>query len=63
MLTTDEIRQIRAIRAKGFAVIIWTPGELQGANPNRVQDRLIELGWDVIDTLKEPIEVILDPID
>jgi hypothetical protein len=35
----------------GYAVVIFTPEELRGANPDHVQDRLVELGWDVIDTL------------
>jgi hypothetical protein len=29
------------------------PEELQGASPTLVEDRLIELGWDVIDCLKD----------
>jgi hypothetical protein len=39
-------------RARGYAVVIFTPEELEGASPNRVQDRLIELAWDVISDLK-----------
>ena len=35
----------------GYAVICFTPEELRGADPGHVQDRLVELGWDVIDTL------------
>lgn len=37
----------------GWAVVVWSPEELQGADPGLVQDRLIELGYDVIDCLKE----------
>jgi hypothetical protein len=33
----------------GYAVICFTPDELRGANHRHVQDRLVELGWDVID--------------
>ena len=41
----------------GYAVICFTPEELRGADPDHVQDRLVELGWDVIDTLAtEPRE-------
>lgn len=39
-------------RAQGYAIVIFTPEELAGANVNRVQDRLVELGWDVIADLK-----------
>ena len=35
----------------GYAVVCFTPEELRGANTDHVQDRLVELGWDVIDTL------------
>lgn len=47
-LTEEEVRVIRNIRSRGFAIIIWTPGELGDADPDHVQDRSIELGWDVI---------------
>jgi len=41
----------------GHAVVCFTPEELRGADPGHVQDRLVELGWDVIDTLAtEPRE-------
>jgi hypothetical protein len=41
----------------GYAVVIFTPEELRGADPGHVQDRLVELGWDVIDVLAtEPRE-------
>jgi hypothetical protein len=39
------------MRHLGYAVICFTPEELRGANPDHVEDRLVELGWDVIDTL------------
>jgi hypothetical protein len=35
----------------GYAVVCFTPEELRGADPDHVQDRLVELGWDVINTL------------
>ncbi len=42
---------IARLRREGHAVVIFTPEELRGANPDLVQDRLIERGWDVIDSL------------
>jgi len=59
---TDEINQkefvawdadnaIRALRDYGYAIVIFNPEELNGANPDHVEERLIELGWDVIETL------------
>jgi len=39
------------LRDAGYAVIVWTPEELRGASARRVEDRSIELGWEVIDLL------------
>jgi len=47
----------RQLEAMGCVVVVFTPEELRGANPSHVEDRLVELGWDVIDTLAtEPRE-------
>lgn len=43
---------VDSLRTHGYAVVVFSPDELDGAEPTRVSDRLIELGWDVIDTLK-----------
>lgn len=43
----------RELEAMGCAVVVFTEEELRGARPDLVQDRLIELGWDVIDVLAE----------
>jgi len=52
MLTNEEQEFIRNLRSRGFAVIIWTPEELNGANPKHVQAGSIELGWDIIKELQ-----------
>ena len=41
----------RQFEAMGCAVVVFTEEELRGARPDLVQDRLVELGWDVIDVL------------
>ena len=41
----------RELEAMGCAVVVFTPEELRGANPYHVQDRLIELGWEVIEDI------------
>lgn len=51
-MTKAEQAAIASLRHKGFAVIVWTPEELEDANPRKVEDRSIELGWDVIACLK-----------
>lgn len=50
---TEEQRKVLAdLRHEGYAVIVWTPEELREADPGRVEDRSIELGWDVIEWLQ-----------
>jgi hypothetical protein len=39
------------MRFAGYCVVCFTPEELGGANPDHVEERLVEVGWDVIDTL------------
>ena len=46
----------RELEAMGCAVVVFTEEELRGARPDLVQDRLIELGWDVINVLAEEEE-------
>lgn len=51
-MTAKEVAEICAkIRRSGYAVVAFNPEELRGANPDHVEDRLVELGWDVIGTL------------
>ena len=46
----------RQLEELGCAVVVFTEEELRGARPDLVQDRLIELGWEVIDVLAEDKE-------
>ena len=43
----------RQLEELGCAVVVFTEEELRGARPDLVQDRLVELGWEVIDVLAE----------
>lgn len=52
-MTPEQTEAIRQLRSQGFAVIIWHPEELEGANPRQVEGRSIELGHEVIEDLKE----------
>jgi len=47
-MTNEQIKIITQLRHEGYAVITWAPSELEGAEPTRVEDRLVELGWEVI---------------
>lgn len=53
VMTPAEIEMIRALKHRGFAVIIWAPSELGGADPHRVEDRSCELGHQIIEDLKD----------
>ena len=51
--TFQRVCQAAAVaRAQGYAGVIFTPEELEGASVNLVQNRLVELGWEVISDLK-----------
>ena len=43
----------RELSEMGCAVVIFTKEELRGVRPKYVENRLIELGFEVIDTLAE----------
>lgn len=42
--TDEDHAAIEAMRERGFAVVVFTPAELAGADPGPMQDRLVELG-------------------
>lgn len=52
-MTPEEQAVIANLKSRGFAVIIWTPEELAGASRKHVEDRSVELGWQVINDLKD----------
>ena len=52
MNKTNEVAVLcSTLRDLGCAVIVFIPEELNGADPEQVEDILIEKGWDVIDSL------------
>jgi predicted RNA binding protein YcfA (HicA-like mRNA interferase family) len=53
-MTPTESEMVRVLRERGFAVVIFNPDELGDAYRGRVEDRLVELGWDVIRDLGGP---------
>jgi hypothetical protein len=52
-MTSKEAASIMRLRNQGYAVIVWTPEELGNAEARRVEDRSIELGWEVIECLDD----------
>lgn len=53
VLTDEQCKMLSDLRHDGFAIICWTPEEVGTANPRRVEDRSVELGWDVINDLSD----------
>ncbi len=43
---------LRDLRDEGFAICAFNPDELDGAPASRVEDRMCELGWEIIGDLK-----------
>jgi hypothetical protein len=40
-MTPSQLTAIRELRAAGWAVILWTPEELNGVHPSDVEDQSI----------------------
>jgi hypothetical protein len=40
-MTASQLAAIRELRAEGWAVILWTPEELNGVHPSDVEDQSI----------------------
>jgi hypothetical protein len=56
-ITQEDWAVVRKFRDNGFAIVMFNEEELRGASQDDVEDRLIELGWDVIDAFAtEPEE-------
>jgi hypothetical protein len=47
----EVVKHVRALEEMGCAVVVFTPEELRDADPDKVQDRLCELGDEVINDL------------
>lgn len=46
---------LNELRNKGFAVVIFTPAELQGVAPDVVEEDMVIKGWDCINECKDPL--------
>jgi hypothetical protein len=49
----SQMNALNELRDGGYAVVVFSPEELEGAPPVKLQDQLAEYGWDVIEDLKE----------
>ena len=39
---------VNELRESGYAVVLFAPSELDGADPERVEDSLTDAAWDII---------------
>ena len=54
----DEwLKVLREMYAEGWAVAVFTPSELDGVPQEKVQDSMIEAGWDCIERLNSEVEI------
>lgn len=42
---------VRELWNSGYAVAVFSPEELSGADPDQVAEIMVERGWNAIDTL------------
>ena len=52
-MTEFQLQALRELRHEGYAVCVFNPEELGGANPKYVEDLMCEHGWIAIDSLKD----------
>lgn len=52
-MTDEQWQTIWDIRAKGYAVVVFTPEELHGTPRDDVEDHMIERGWEIIEMGKD----------
>ena len=59
-ITQEDWAVIKKFRDNGFALVMFNEEELRGAAREDVEDRLVELGWDIVDAFatepEEPAE-------
>lgn len=50
-MTDEQTQAIAELRDAGYAVAVFKPEELGSADSSKVEDRMVEVGWDVIASL------------
>lgn len=52
-MTKTELEIIRGLKSRGYAIVLITPEELKGVNPDKVEDNLIAESWEIIECLQD----------
>ena len=50
-MTKKDWAVIKKFREAGYALTIFSPEELRGASTRDFENRMVELGWEVVDSL------------
>ena len=53
MYTNAMLDALQLLRDAGFAVCAFDPEELDGVNPDKVEQRMCTTGWDFIESQQE----------
>lgn len=53
----EALTHFTALKRMGYAVVAFSEEELKGADPDRLEDRLIELSEDIIDYLSDEYHI------
>ncbi len=53
MYTNAMLDALQLLRDAGFALCAFDPEELDGANPDKVEQRMCAAGWDFIESQQE----------
>jgi hypothetical protein len=62
-MTPEQFSVIDALRAKGWTVVLFSPEELQGVKPDRLEMRLEDYGCDLIGEMAPDEEWLWSPDD
>ena len=47
-MTDDEFKWFRTLRERGFAVVVFTPKEVKDARSHKLEEYMVEKGWDYL---------------
>lgn len=52
-MDNKEVKALKTLREKGYAIAIWYPDEHKLKKPKDLEDRIVEESWEIINILKE----------
>ena len=51
-MTKDQIAVLQDLAAEGYAVVVFTPDELQGVKPDKLVSAMVSYGWETISSVQ-----------